>query len=429
MPVVVIDDADRAEALGDALVAAGVVAVEVTLRTGAGLEALRRLARRGDLVVGAGTVLTVEQVNRVVEAGARFVVSPGLDESLVERCLALDVLPLPGIATASELQRAVGLGLSVLKFFPSSLLGGLPALEALAGPFPGVRFFPSGGVDVEEARLLLASPLVLAVGASWLASRADVAAGDSSALAETARAALERLRRPALPPPAPEQRHSGGPIVTLGETLALFHTHGSLAHAGTAEIGIGGAESNVAIALVRLGAAATWIGVLGTDSAGDRVLRELRGEGVDLVVRRDSEAPTAVMLKERPTPTTARVTYHRRGSAGSTLGPGDVPAELVRRASCLHVTGITLALSDSAREAALEAVRLAVAAGVPISFDVNHRPSLWRGRTPPPPTARSRARRRWCSRGRTRRGCWSARTWIRSLSPTASPISARVTRW
>lgn len=173
----------------------------------------------------------------------------------------------------------MGLRLSVLKFFPSSLLGGLPALEALAGPFPGVRFFPSGGVDVEEARLLLASPLVLAVGASWLASRADVAAGDSSALAETARAALERVRRPALPLPALEQRDSSGPIVTLGETLALFHTHGSLAHAGTAEVGIGGAESNVAIALVRLGAAATWIGVLGTDSAGDRVLRELRGEG------------------------------------------------------------------------------------------------------------------------------------------------------
>ncbi|KQQ06352.1 hypothetical protein ASG06_02460 [Rathayibacter sp. Leaf185] len=169
-------------------------------------------------------------------------------------------------------------------------------------------------------------------------------------------------------------------MVTLGETLALFHTHGSLAHAGSVDVGIGGAESNVAIALVRLGAEATWIGVLGADSAGERVLRELRGEGVDLVVRRDAEAPTALMIKERPTPATARVTYHRRASAGSTLRPADVPADLVRRASCLHVTGITLALSESAREAALEAVRLAVEAGVPVSFDVNHRPTLWRGR-------------------------------------------------
>ncbi|SMH28583.1 Entner-Doudoroff aldolase [Rathayibacter oskolensis] len=379
VPVVVIDDVERADDLGDALVAAGVGAVEVTLRTSAGLESLRMLASRGDLVVGAGTVLTVEQVDQVAEAGARFVVSPGLDSAVVERCLALGVLPLPGIATATELQRAVGLGLSIVKFFPSSLLGGLPALEALAGPFPDVRFFPSGGVGIDEARRLLASPLVMAVGASWLASRSDIAEGDSAALAERARAAVERVR--AVPArPVATDRVPEGPVVTLGETLALLHTDGSLAHAQSVAVGIGGAESNVAVALVRLGTPAAWIGVVGADSAGERVVRELRGEGVDLVVRRDPEAPTALMIKERPTPVTARVTYHRRHSAGSRLGRGDVPAELIRGASCLHVTGITLALSDSARDAAREAVRLAVEAGVPVSFDVNHRPSLWLGR-------------------------------------------------
>lgn len=382
VPVVVIDDAASADALGDALVAAGVKAVEVTLRTAAGVDAIRQLARRGDLVVGAGTVLTVDQVDQVVAAGARFVVSPGLDEQVVDRCLALGVRPLPGVATASELQRAVGLGLGVVKFFPSSLLGGLPAMEALAGPFANVRFFPSGGIDIAEARRLLASDLVIAVGASWLAPRSEVAAGDVVALTARIGAALDQVR--SMPAATAARSDGGGHVVTLGETLLLLHTDGSLAHAADVQVAVGGAESNVAIALVRLGVPAWWVGVTGQDSAGDRVIRELRGEGVDLVVRRENEVPTGLMIKERPTPGTARLTYHRRDSAGSRLAPHDVPTELIESAACLHVTGITLALSESSARAALEAVRVAVRAGVPVSFDVNHRPSLWRGRDAAP---------------------------------------------
>ncbi|WP_158261907.1 bifunctional 4-hydroxy-2-oxoglutarate aldolase/2-dehydro-3-deoxy-phosphogluconate aldolase [Labedella gwakjiensis] len=388
VPVVVIDDATHADGLGDALVAAGITAVEVTLRTTAGLDVVRRLAARGDLLVGAGTVLTAAQVDEVADTGATFVVSPGLDADVVARCLDRGVLPLPGVATATEVQRAVSLGLSVLKFFPSSQLGGLPTMSALAGPFPGVRFFPSGGVGPDEARDLLASELVVAVGASWVAPRSDIAAGDLDGLATRAKAALARVLGDGHSGTEPAQRASdpteGTPIVTLGETMLLFHPPGTgtLAHTPSVAVGIGGAESNVAIALARLGAPATWVGVVGDDGAGDRIVRELRGEGVDLIVRVDPYVPTAVMLKERPTPGTARITYHRRGNAGSRIGPADVPLDAIRSASCLHVTGITPALSDSARDAVLLAVDTAVAAGVPVSFDVNHRPSLWRDRDP-----------------------------------------------
>ncbi len=173
-------------------------------------------------------------------------------------------------------------------------------------------------------------------------------------------------------------------VVTLGETMALLHnqTPGSLAHAAELRLGIGGAESNVAIALQRLGVSASWIGRVGADSLGERVVRELRGEGVDIHVIVDREAATGLMLKERRTADASRVWYYRASSAGSRLDPADLPAQLISRATLLHVTGITTALSSSARATVLEAVRLASTANVPISFDVNHRPSLWQGRDP-----------------------------------------------
>ena len=171
-------------------------------------------------------------------------------------------------------------------------------------------------------------------------------------------------------------------IVTLGETMALLHNQdpGRLAHAASLQLGIGGAESNVAVALARLGTHASWIGRVGHDSLGERVLRDLRAEGIELHAVVDPDAATGLMLKERRTVETARVWYYRAGSAGSRLCPQDVPASLIAGAALLHVTGITPALSTTAHAAVAEAIRLARTAGVPVSFDVNHRATLWRGR-------------------------------------------------
>src|SRR6478752_2774367 len=140
VPVVVIDDAPSADSLGDGLAAGGLPVAEVTFRTAAGLEALRRLAARGDLLVGAGTVLTPAQVDEAVAAGAEFIVSPGLSRAVVERCLERDVLPLPGAVTATEVQAALELGLSTVKFFPAATSGGPAAIAALAAPFGDLRF-------------------------------------------------------------------------------------------------------------------------------------------------------------------------------------------------------------------------------------------------------------------------------------------------
>lgn len=165
----------------------------------------------------------------------------------------------------------------------------------------------------------------------------------------------------------------------MGETMALMKasTPGPLAFTESLRLGIGGAESNVSIALRRLGTSVTWVGRVGADSLGDLVLRELLAEGLDVDCVRDDSAPTGLMIKERRTSETAKVWYYRSGSAGSMLAPEDIPAEKIARARLLHLTGITPALSPVAAKATQYAIDCAKHAGTPVSFDLNYRSALW----------------------------------------------------
>ncbi|MFT4285723.1 MAG: bifunctional 4-hydroxy-2-oxoglutarate aldolase/2-dehydro-3-deoxy-phosphogluconate aldolase [Protaetiibacter sp.] len=179
VPVVVLDDADAGPDLAAALAAGGIGCAEITLRTPAGVEAIARIAAAAPgFLVGAGTVLEVDEVDRVADAGARFVVSPGLDPAIVARALDLGLEALPGVATASEVQEARRLGLRRVKFFPAGQLGGLATIEALAGPFTDMRFLPSGGVGPQNAADYLASAAVFAVSGSWMVPRDALASGD-----------------------------------------------------------------------------------------------------------------------------------------------------------------------------------------------------------------------------------------------------------
>jgi 2-dehydro-3-deoxyphosphogluconate aldolase/(4S)-4-hydroxy-2-oxoglutarate aldolase len=189
VPVIVLDDAAHAEPLVAALAAGGVRAVEITFRTEAGEAAIRAVSGTADFVVGAGTVLTPNDVDRAADAGATFVVSPGLDESVLERAADLGIAALPGVATATEVQRAVRLGLDAVKLFPAKQLGGVAMVAALAGPFPSVRIMPSGGVSVDDAPAYLAQPTVFAISGGWIASRAAIADGDFAGIESRARQA------------------------------------------------------------------------------------------------------------------------------------------------------------------------------------------------------------------------------------------------
>jgi 2-dehydro-3-deoxyphosphogluconate aldolase/(4S)-4-hydroxy-2-oxoglutarate aldolase len=168
LPVVVLSDAQAAAPLAAALLNGGLPCVEVTFRTDAAAESIKIMAERPDLLVGAGTVLTPTQVDRAVEAGARFVVSPGFGPAVVRHCQDLGVPVFPGAATATEIQMALDAGLSTVKFFPAEQLGGVGMIKALSAPFGSVRFIPTGGVTTANLADYLANPAVLAVGGTWM---------------------------------------------------------------------------------------------------------------------------------------------------------------------------------------------------------------------------------------------------------------------
>lgn len=178
VPVVVLDDAAHAAPLAEALVAGGLPVAEVTFRTAAAVESIRAMSSRGGMLVGAGTVLTPEQVDAAVDAGASYVVSPGLSVAVVRRCAERGVLALPGAVTATEVQAALAEGLEAVKFFPAGTSGGTPAIKALSAPFAGLRFVPTGGVGPDNLADYLSISAVLAVGGSWMVPRDAIAAGD-----------------------------------------------------------------------------------------------------------------------------------------------------------------------------------------------------------------------------------------------------------
>ena len=172
IPVIVIDDAARAQALGQDLVARGLFALEVTLRTPAALDAIAEMARVPGAVVGAGTVINEAQLDAAIAAGARFIVSPGLTERLGHAVRERGIPWLPGIANAGDIMRGLDLGLDRFKFFPAVASGGIPALKALSAPFTTARFCPTGGITAQTANDWLALPSVVCVGGSWMVAAA-----------------------------------------------------------------------------------------------------------------------------------------------------------------------------------------------------------------------------------------------------------------
>ena len=182
VPVVVLDDAKDADGLAGALVAGGLPVAEITFRTAVAEESIRVMAARGDVLVGAGTVLTVEQVDKAVAAGAHYIVSPGTNRAVVERVQEHGVLALPGAVTATEIQAALELGLTTVKFFPAGTSGGSKAISALAAPFGDVTFVPTGGVGVDNLHEYLSLKCIAAVGGSWMVPRNLVTAGDFDAV-------------------------------------------------------------------------------------------------------------------------------------------------------------------------------------------------------------------------------------------------------
>ncbi len=194
IPVIVVKNADYAKPLAEALVAGGLPALEVTLRTPAALEAIRIMSQVEGAVVGAGTVLTPNDAQKAHDAGATFAVSPGSTPTLLQACEAEGLPILPGAATPSEVMANLERGYELQKFFPAEAAGGVPMLKSIGGPLPQVSFCPTGGVSVKNVTQYLALPNVICCGGSWVAPEAMMAAGDWDGIARLAAEALAIAR-------------------------------------------------------------------------------------------------------------------------------------------------------------------------------------------------------------------------------------------
>ena len=175
VPVVVLENAEDAVPAARALLAGGITVMEITFRTAAAADSIKAVAEEvPGMLVGAGTVITLEQCKKAVECGAKFIVSPGYDEEVVSWCCDNGVAVTPGCVTPPEIMMALKHNLKVLKFFPANVYGGLGALKALSGPFGGVKFIPTGGVSAANIAEFIASPSVFAVGGSWICPKKDI---------------------------------------------------------------------------------------------------------------------------------------------------------------------------------------------------------------------------------------------------------------
>lgn len=179
VPVVVLDNVQNAIPTAKAMVAGGIDVMEITFRTAAAPEAIRAVAENcPEMLVGAGTILNLEQAKLAVKMGAKFIVSPGFDEEVVRWCVENGIAVTPGCVTPTEIMAAIKCGLKVVKFFPANVYGGLNAMKNLSAPFGGIKFLPTGGVNAGNLREYLDAPFIHAVGGSWVCPKAEIAAGN-----------------------------------------------------------------------------------------------------------------------------------------------------------------------------------------------------------------------------------------------------------
>ena len=196
VPVVVLNDAKDAEPLAKALVNGGLPCAEVTFRTEAAEESIRIMSEKyPEMLVGAGTVLTTEQVDRAVAAGAKFIVSPGLNPKVVTYCLKKNIPVTPGTQTPSEMEQALELGLDVVKFFPAEPAGGLKMIKAVAAPYTTLKFMPTGGINLDNVEEYLKYDRILACGGSWMVKGELVSAGKFDEIEKMTRDAADMVKR------------------------------------------------------------------------------------------------------------------------------------------------------------------------------------------------------------------------------------------
>lgn len=397
IPVVVIEDEKDAVPLGRALTEAGLACAEVTFRTQAAEKAIRILTKEfPDMLVGAGTVLTEDQADRALAAGAAFAVSPGLNPRVAAHCIKIKLPIIPGISSAGGIEEAMGFGLNIVKFFPAEASGGLKFIKALSAPYPDMRFMPTGGITEENLKEYLQFSKVFACGGSWMVSKELIAQKDFGAITEKAKKAaalVKEARTPVKPEkiPAKSGRHlqtktgSTPPakcrVVTMGEIMLRLSPPDTrrFVQADSLELVFGGAEANVAVSLAGFGVHSVYVTKLPDHEIGQAAVNALRRYGVDVSkIVRGGDRVGIYFLEKGASQRPSKVIYDRAGSAIAEANPSDFDWKAVfKDAGRFHFTGITPALGKKAAAICLEACKTAKEMGLTVSCDLNYRKKLW----------------------------------------------------
>jgi len=394
VPVIKIDDAEKAVPLARALAAGGIPCAEITFRTAQGEEAIRRISKEApEMLVGAGTVLTCDQVDKAVNAGAKFIVSPGLNPKVVSYCIQKGIPVTPGCANPSDIEQALEFGLEVVKFFPAEQAGGIEYIKAVSAPYPNLKFIPTGGITAANIAKYISFNKVLACGGSWMATADLIKAGDFekiTALAREAVLVISGLRAARAKSGSGEGQTAvktdnpariAGKVVTLGEIMLRLAPQGYNRFVQEHNFGatFGGGEANVAVSLANFGIDAAFVTKLPKHEIGQAAVNSLRQFGVDTskIVRGGSRVGIYFLEKgasQRP----SKVIYDRANSAIAMAATADFDWNAIfDGVSWFHFTGITPAISDNAAAITLDAVKAAKAKNITVSCDLNYRKNLW----------------------------------------------------
>ena len=395
IPVIALDNVSDAKPLAKALYDGGLPCAEVTFRReGADLCIKAMKEEYPDMLVGAGTVLSKEQVDAALNAGAEFIVSPGLDEAIVSYCIEKNICVIPGVSTASDVAKAYSLGLKVVKFFPAEAAGGVKMLKALSAPYNMMTFMPTGGISKDNMASYYALKNVIACGGSFMIDAKAIKEGNFDKIKNLTKEVVEAIN--ALNDNDSNKENnafdsqkknidlsglSDKKVITFGELMLRLAPEGYLrfVQADTFEATFGGGEANVSISLANFGMNTSFVTKLPAHEIGQMSVNSLRKYGVDTsLIVRGGKRVGIYYLEKGASQRASKVIYDRAGSAIAEASKSDFDWDKIfEGAGWFHFTGITPALSDELADIALEACKKAKEKGIIVSCDLNYRNKLW----------------------------------------------------
>lgn len=392
VPVVKIQDIEKALPLAAALRKGNLPCMEITFRTKCAAQAIRLIRTEyPDILVGAGTVLNIEQVKSAVKAGAQFIVSPGFDRNTVKYCIENDITIIPGCSDPSDVQAAIQLGLTVVKFFPAENAGGLAMLKAMSAPYQSIRFMPTGGINENNVKDYLQFNKIIACGGSWMVKESFIDNDEFEKITVLCQSAFNTAHGIAESKTEKQttiefdafMKNKDYHALALGEILLRLSVPEPerIADPGTFVKYAGGAELNVMAGLSQLGLKTGIISKLPKNKIAKFIRSEIRAKGTDdRFIRNDesSDARIGIYFYEHGySPRKPSVDYDRKNSSFTKFSADDIEKEIYGSTVLFYISGITLAVLKDKMDDVIRIIRNFKSAGSMIAFDVNYRANLW----------------------------------------------------